>query len=126
MSERTPQELVVDGIRSVESLVHSVRALEKSHDQVRESLASHDKIMQAEASKLVSRLSALERQVKRCEDRADADAAEQREARGRTAGLLESVAKSPEFRMLITALVLAIAAYLGVQGQIAGMIPVQP
>lgn len=119
----SPQDLVVDGIRSVESLTHAIRALEKSHDQLRDSLAAHDGAMRADTAKILNRLAMIEKQVKRCEDRADMAVVQEREERGRAMGLLESVVRSPEFRMLITAGVLAIAAYLGVQGQVAGMIP---
>jgi len=123
MPDPSPQQLVLAGIRALDTLTASVRAVEKELDDLSGEVRVHSTYMRGVVPDVLNRLSSLEGQVKRCEDRADAELTEHRQARGKAVSLLVSVARSPEVRMLVTALVLAVAAYLGVQGQLATMVP---
>lgn len=123
MPDPSPQQLVLVGIRALDTMTASVRAVEKELDDLASEVRTHSTYMRGMMPDVLSRLTALETQVRRCEDRADQELTEHRQARGKAVSLLVSVARSPEARMLVTALVLAVAAYLGVQGQIATMLP---
>jgi len=109
------QTLIVQAIQALDSLTASVRALEKAQDAAARETADHRRWEEGMLASVASGLDSVKQELQRREDREDAEATLSMQRWSTFTGAAGAVWRSPEARLLLYALVLALAAWLGVE-----------
>lgn len=112
------QSLVVQAIQAMDRLTAGVRALEKSQDAAARETADHRRWEEGMLASVATGLDSIRQEIQRREDREDAEATLSMQRWSTVAGAAGAVWRSPEARLLLYALVLALAAWLGVSQDI--------